>query len=263
MPDHTFVIAAYEESPYLEDCILSLKAQTAQSHIVISTATPNSFIEQLATKHGIELRVNNAGVQGIAHDWNFALSQANTPLVTIAHQDDIYEPAYTENIISQMAKHAPDKVLIAFTDYTDLVNNQTRKLGLNALVKHIMLMPFLFNLSISNQFLKKLILCFGDPICCPSVTFNKVALCNFLFSEDYQCVLDWFAWHQLAQREGAFLYISKKLIKHRIHALNATANQIKSGIRQQEERRIFELIWGKRIAGLLSRIYKLGHKDNF
>ena len=31
---HTFVISAYQESPYLESCIKSLKAQTVPSEII-------------------------------------------------------------------------------------------------------------------------------------------------------------------------------------------------------------------------------------
>ena len=34
---HTFVISAYEESPYLESCIRSLKAQTVPSEIICTT----------------------------------------------------------------------------------------------------------------------------------------------------------------------------------------------------------------------------------
>ena len=35
--DHTFVICAYKESPFLEDCILSLKKQSIRSHIILVT----------------------------------------------------------------------------------------------------------------------------------------------------------------------------------------------------------------------------------
>ena len=45
---HTFVICAYKESPYLEECIKSLKKQTLKSEIIISTSTPNDLIKKLA-----------------------------------------------------------------------------------------------------------------------------------------------------------------------------------------------------------------------
>ena len=42
---HTFVICAYKESEFLEECILSLKKQSIKSEILIATSTPNKYIE--------------------------------------------------------------------------------------------------------------------------------------------------------------------------------------------------------------------------
>ena len=53
---HTFVICAYKESPFLEECILSLKKQKLTSNIIMITSTPNSFISELAEKYHIPLR---------------------------------------------------------------------------------------------------------------------------------------------------------------------------------------------------------------
>ena len=55
--NHTFVICAYKESRYLEDCIISLTQQTIESKIIISTSTPNTHIKKLAEKYKIELFV--------------------------------------------------------------------------------------------------------------------------------------------------------------------------------------------------------------
>ena len=41
---HTFVICAYKESSYLEECIVSLEKQTVKSNILMVTSTPNAFI---------------------------------------------------------------------------------------------------------------------------------------------------------------------------------------------------------------------------
>jgi hypothetical protein len=110
--------------------------------------------------------------------------------------------------------------------------------------------------------LKKLLLTFGNPICCPSVTYNMETLKDFKFSENYQCALDWYAWYELAQREGAFTYIDKKLVKHRIHIDSETTLQISSGQRRQEELQIFELMWGKKMARFLTNLYAAGYKNN-
>ena len=51
---HTFVICAYKESPYLEECVESLKNQEQQSNILMVTSTPNEYIEKISRKYGIE-----------------------------------------------------------------------------------------------------------------------------------------------------------------------------------------------------------------
>ena len=47
---HTFAVCAYKESPYLENCLKSLKNQTVKSSIIMTTSTPNVFIKSLAEK---------------------------------------------------------------------------------------------------------------------------------------------------------------------------------------------------------------------
>ena len=41
MHEHSFVIPAYKDSPYLESCVKSLLHQTVKSELVIATATPS------------------------------------------------------------------------------------------------------------------------------------------------------------------------------------------------------------------------------
>ena len=89
--DHTFVLCAYKESPYLEECVLSLLNQRVRSRVIISTSTPNAHIKSVSAKFGLPLFVNE-GEASISHDWNCAVAHCETPLVTIAHQDDVYLP---------------------------------------------------------------------------------------------------------------------------------------------------------------------------
>ena len=44
---HTFVVLAYKESTYLEDCINSVLNQSVKTNVVIATSTPNEFINQI------------------------------------------------------------------------------------------------------------------------------------------------------------------------------------------------------------------------
>jgi len=257
---HTFVIPAYKESAYLENCIQSLLAQKVKSEIIITTSTRSDFIKGIADKYSLAYHINDNG--GIANDWNFALSKAATPYATIAHQDDIYERGYTESLLKAIDKSGANEPLILFTGYYDLVNDKKRNVSLNSIVKNTLLFPFAFKSRIDSEFFKKLLLSFGDPICCPTVAFNLKKLDDFSFSPELTCVLDWYAWYQLAQREGRFCYINKKLVGHRIHLESETSAQIVAGKRKMEEQWIFDQIWGKGPAKIISWIYRLGYADN-
>ena len=45
---HTFVICAYKESAYLEECVKSLKEQKKESNIIMVTSTPNNYIKNIS-----------------------------------------------------------------------------------------------------------------------------------------------------------------------------------------------------------------------
>ena len=113
MNKHTFAICAYRESPYLEECIQSVLHQTIPSNVILVTSTPCEYITNLCNKYNVTFYFNK-GESGITQDWNFAYSKCNTPLLTIAHQDDVYFENYTETL-EKLAKSAK-KPLIFFTD---------------------------------------------------------------------------------------------------------------------------------------------------
>ncbi len=258
MNDHCFAIPAYQDSIYLEDCIKSILNQTHKSDIIICTSTPTSQNKMIADQYGIPYYINNNGLSGIANDWNFALNNARTRWVTIAHQDDIYEPGFAAAVIKSM----DTQTQIAFTDYSDIHGDQIKTITFNHIVKTILLFPFLFKRKIHSKFLKKLVLSVGDPICCPSVTINKDLQPEFSFSVAYHCVLDWHAWYQLAQKEGAFVFIHQRLMQHRVHEDSETSNQIKQGKRRAEEESILQQIWGQRLGSCIAWIYQLGQLEN-
>ena len=91
---HSFAICAYKDSLYLRELIETLFAQTVRSRIFIATSTPTEAIRGIAGEYDIPLHINGASA-GISSDWNFAYAQAETDFVTLAHQDDVYEPVFT------------------------------------------------------------------------------------------------------------------------------------------------------------------------
>ena len=114
---HTFVITAYKESKFLEECINSLEKQTVKSNILITTSTPNKYIEKIAKKHKIDVIINPEK-RGIGYDFDYEKNVSKTELVTIAHQDDIYDPTYAEEMINAYKKQP--KSIIIFPDYYEL-----------------------------------------------------------------------------------------------------------------------------------------------
>ena len=125
---HTFVICAYKESAYLEECVKSLKEQKKESNIIMVTSTPNDYIKNICEKYDVELKINH-GQGGIVQDWNFGYNQARTPYVTIAHQDDLYFSDYSIRAVRKLeeSKHP----LIYFSDYCEIRNGETKSYEMN------------------------------------------------------------------------------------------------------------------------------------
>ncbi len=255
MGRHTFIIPVYKEPPYLEMCIMSLKRQIVASDIVITTATPMASTRELAKKYGIPYYVNTQEKTGIAKDWNFALSMANSDYVTIAHQDDVYAPNYVQEVMKSIEGSS-----IVFTDYWDVVNGSCKKSTFNAIVKKISLFPFIIKSSYKSKILKRLVLIFGNSICCPTVTYNTKILKGFSFSSHFRFALDWIAWLEIAKMDGSFTYIPKKLVNRRIHIGSETSATLASGAAQTEEFEILKRIWGRAIAKLLTKVYAIVRK---
>jgi len=250
---HSFAILAYKESPYLEECIISLKKQTVASDIFMATSTPSSFLDNLAEKYGIPVMINRSG-NGIASDWSFAYNHASTPYVTLAHQDDIYLPEYTEQCLLAADQYGDG--LLLFTDYSELMDSTMRSVSLNLTVKRaILFLSYLNRQNIGAVPKKKRMLAFGNPICCPSVMFHREKIGHFQFSPDFSYNLDWEAWLRLSQRQGDFIYVKKRLMIHRIHGGSALVKGTLSESRRGEDEALFRRFWPAPFARILSGIY--------
>lgn len=259
-PDHTFVILACGDSPYLGECIASLKAQTVRSDIVITASTPPSGLDRIARAHGMRAVVHG-GVGTIGSDWSSGYRAATTRYVTLAHQDDVYYPRYTERCLAEAGRFAGN--LITFTDYHDLVDNRAAGFRANLVVKKTILLPFFtVNRSLRNRLFKKWLLSLGSPISCPSVMYHKGAIGDFRFSDDFSINLDWEAWLRLAGRKGDFVFVKEKLMAHRIHEGSATTRGIKAGAREAEDTALFSEIWGPTLGRAISRMYRLSYSSN-
>ncbi len=257
--DHTFVLCAYGESPYLGACLDSLLNQQVKTQVIVATTTPNAHIQKVAAAHGVPVLVND-GKPSISHDWNCAVAHCTTPLVTIAHQDDVYEAGYTKVMIDAMNR--AEKPLIFFTNYGELRDgaekDENRLLG----VKRLILRQIQRKGSVSKRSQKRRTIALGSAICCPSVTYNVPALPSPLFLNDMKCDLDWEAWERFSQLEGSFVYSDQILMRHRIHEGSETTNLIRDNTRSAEDLAMLRKFWPRPLAALINRAYGSSQKSN-
>ena len=256
---HTFVICAYKESGYLEECIKSLMNQTIKSEVILYTSTPNESINRLALKY--DIIVFNGDGSGIGSDWNRALACVNTQYATIAHQDDIYLPDYAKNIMRGFQKQAHNvPYAIAFCNYREIRNAEVIPLNLNLHIKSLLLFPL--RVFPSARWTQWFGLAFGCPICCPAVSYNMEELHNFKFSETMRVSLDWDAWFRIYKSGGKFCYIPKTLMYHRIHDESETTNMIAENLRTIEDYEMYQKLWPKFISKIIARFYKKSQESN-
>ncbi len=256
---HTFVICAYKESQYLEECIKSVITQIDYSDIILATSTPNDYINRLCEKYNITSYVNQ-GDSGITQDWMFAVSCAKTPLVTIAHQDDVYFENYAKTVVEAYSKYR--KPLILFSDYWELRNGEYVKSNKLLNIKRFMLIPLRGKCFSGSKWVRRRILSLGSAICCPSVAYAVNNLPQPLFLNHFRTNEDWEAWERYSKCDGDFIYCKEPLMAHRIHEESETTATIQETGRSEEDYEMFKKFWPNWIAKILVSKYKESEKSN-
>lgn len=119
LPEVTVVIPCYNHAHYLEECILSIQAQTYSKWkvLVVDDAAPDS--EEM---HQVVSNIGDRRVRIIKHDKNLGLAgsrntgirESDTPLFTCVDADDKLEPNYLERLVNVIG---PNEALdCVFTD---------------------------------------------------------------------------------------------------------------------------------------------------
>ena len=261
-PIHTFVVLAYQESEYLENSIQSVLNQEYPSKVVIGTSTDNVFIRNLANKYHLEVIVNPISGGGNKGDFDFAWNAGKNTIVTIAHQDDQYDPSYSRKIVEAYQKY-PDSTLL-FTDYYEIRNGERVYDNKLLKVKRWMMKPLRKRESSSDIRIKHDILKWGDAICCPAVSYIPGNIpFKTIFQQDYfKGVADWYGWYKVSNEKGAFTYISEPLMGHRVHEESHTSREINSDIRSAQELEMFKNFWPTWIAKIINHFYRSAQKSN-
>lgn len=253
MITHTFAICAYKDSPYLEACIKSLKRQSVPGTVIVCTSTPSPFIEGMAEKYGLPLFVRE-GKSDIQDDWNFAYGKAENRLVTIAHQDDCYHRDYARQV-QECWERYPDTTVFT-TDCAVVKNDEVQRPGTVQFVKRVLRLPLRFRGLCGRTWVKKAALVFGNPIICPSCTYDKEAIGEPLFDSAFKFALDWDTMWKLAERPGRFICVERPLIRYRIHDGATTKACIEDQRRSRDETAMYGKIWPKPLVRLLMFFYR-------
>ena len=196
----------------------------------------------------------------IQDDWNFAISVSKTELITVVHQDDVYDYTYTKEIIDAYNKQ--NNSTIIFPHYYEIRNNVNTYKNLNLNIKKFLLFPLKFHNISNRKFIKRCALRLGDAICCPAVTFVKDNVPKEIFSSDLKCNIDWYAWEKLSKLKGYFYYINKPLMGHRIYSESTTSEVLKDNGRTIEDYKILCKFWPKLIAKIIAKVYSNSEKSN-
>lgn len=250
---HSFVVPAYGESPYLRECLRSLRSQKVHHPVTVSSSTPFEGLRALCDEFECRLVVNTDR-GGIGADWNAAMLAADTGLVTIAHQDDTYLPQFSTKLMDAVERH-PHSALY-FCDAEEMRSDGSLRLhDRNNRVKRLMVRAAFFGREhIHRRMAKRVLLGFGNPIVCPAVTINLHANPGFRFRKDLRTNMDWLAWVELAQT-GGVTHIGHALMRHRVHDDSETARCLDDGARLAEDSLVFGKMWPPIMARLLSRLY--------
>ncbi|MBK6616665.1 MAG: glycosyltransferase family 2 protein [Ottowia sp.] len=255
------VVPAYKDSPFLAECIESLRNQNStRCRVLIVTSTPSPYIQRVAEEYDVPVLVSPRP-SGIASDWNFALESATAPFVTICHQDDIYQPDYSTAMLK--AIQASDDVLIALCGNTEHTSSGPRPIQLNLRVKRLLLSFAFGDRHIDEaRRVRWRLLSFGNPVCCPGVMFNRRLLSDFRFVDTLKSNLDWDAWDRICAKEGKVAYVRDSVVSHRVHEGSETSASIASNVRLVEDFGMFQRYWPAPVCKLIMAMYKRSYSGN-
>ena len=253
---HSFVVPAYGDSPFLADCLASLRRQTTPAAVVITTSTPSAYIDQVAKEFAVPVLVNT-GAGGIAGDWNFGLTATTARYVTLAHQDDVYRPMFLQRSLALLGS-SRDGVM-CFTGYQEIDDGGKAISSKISRVTHLLEWAALGKHTVVGPRRMKAFLSLGDPLPCSSVTFDRARLPEFSFSADYSCDLDWDAWVRLLADGHRFVRSPERLVARRHNPLTETSRAIREGVRQREDLQMFRRLWPRPLADVIALAYRASY----
>ena len=233
---HTFVILAHNESDDLEECIKSVINQSVKSNVVIATSTPNDYIIDLASNYSLGVMVSKEK-SNKGRDYNFAINSFDSKLVTIAHQDDLYDRNYTKEIIACYKKNKDATII--FTDNYEIEKEKKIRKSKKLFWKRYYLFPLRYAFFQNKVFFKLRSLRRDKYICTSSITFVKKNIHRDVFPTNLKYDNDWQGLIDLARDKTRFVYLKKDLVGYRVDNLKVNKKK------HQEDEEIIKSLYPK------------------
>ena len=231
---HTFVILAYLENDNLLECVKSVLNQTVKSNVIIATSTKNDYIIDLASEYGLGVMVNDKP-SNKGSDYNYALNAFDTELVTIAHQDDVYDRNYVKEIINCYKNNQDTSIII--TNYYGILDDQRINGNKEITTSRFLVKPLEYKKFQNKKYFKLRSLKYKQSFCTSSVTYVKRNIKNDFFPTNLTYNNDWQAFIELAKSDCKFVYINKKLVGYRLN------NKVINDDRIKEDILIYKELW--------------------
>lgn len=241
----TVFLPTYNGARYLADALRSLLAQTERV-IVLDDASTDETVS-VARRLGAVV-IEHATRAGLTGNWNRALRMAEDQSFVIAHQDDVYDPAFLSTMSGLIASRPRAFAAHCLSRYIDEIGAPLDSAAARYKERFWPREePYEREPAGELRALQG-----GNYIIAPSVIFRTAAVHRIgEFDERYQFVPDWDYWVRGLLAGFTIAGTHARLISWRRHAATATAAHERSLSRYEEEIAILDSL--ARRAGLEPR----------
>lgn len=231
-PPVSVVIPVFNGSRFLRRTIDSLRAQTIRDFPLICIDDASTD-DSMAIAHTAGVPVlQNRERRGLAANWNRAIDVADTEYFVIAHQDDVYEPAYLETMLRVIEPRPRAFAVHCKVQTIDERGETTAHPA--ALFKERFWTsddPMEREPRAEVSMLQR-----GNYVVAPTVLFRRSAVMRVgPFNERYAFVTDWEYWMRGALAGFTFPGVQERLVSFRRHEETATRAHERTMRRYEEE----------------------------
>jgi glycosyltransferase involved in cell wall biosynthesis len=238
----TIAIPFHRGVDWLEVAVRSVLAQTRrdwQLFVVDDGGTEQGVHERLRALSDSRIAYHrNPGRLGMVPTWNRCLELADTELVTLLHADDLLLPGYAELMLGLAAKAPEAAAMCCEARIIDAAGRPTFSLA-DAVKPWFR--PRGDPLVLRGEAGLRALMA-ANFIMCPTLCFRKPVLRFRRFSPEWQQVQDLDLTSRLLLDGDAIVCSGQVAYAYRRHAEGATALQSDSGLRFDEEIRLFESV---------------------